>query len=374
MIKRILFITAYPPNDRTAGQNYTQHLLTDLSKNYQVDLIYWKYGNHQVSLPGKIDSIACYVTNSFLKTLFYSVCLGIFPLFTVRFNWNVVRYLRQIASRYDMIYFDYSQTFIYSFFVNHPYKVKMCHDIIAQKYSRKKFAFVYNWWVRLSEHRFLDKQDYILCFSEKDQCQIASLYDLKADVVAFYIDSKIKDMNLSVIQLEQCFFFYGAWNRKENSEGLIWFIKEVLPHCKNSVRFKVIGGGLSDDLVDIIAGCSNMEYVGFVDNPYSQIVKCQALIAPLFNGAGVKVKVVETLALGTPVIGTDIAFEGIKNIVAGSRHALTTFHSSLQLAKLLNEFQPVSLNEKIELRSKFFSSYSNNKFVDILRRVDVCRK
>lgn len=114
-----------------------------------------------------------------------------------------------------------------------------------------------------------------------------------------------------------------------------------------------------------------MEYLGFMDNPYVQIAKCQALIAPLFNGAGVKVKVIEALALGTPVIGTDIAFEGIENIVAGSRHALTEFHSPLQLAQLLNEFQPVLLDEKIVLQAKFFSSYSDNRFVNLLRRICV---
>jgi len=33
----------------------------------------------------------------------------------------------------------------------------------------------------------------------------------------------------------------------------------------------------------------------------------KALISPLFTGAGIKVKVIEALACGIPVIGTDIA-------------------------------------------------------------------
>ena len=51
--------------------------------------------------------------------------------------------------------------------------------------------------------------------------------------------------------------------------------------------------------------------LGFVDNPYKIMSESLGLIAPLFHGAGIKVKVIESLACGTPVIGTEVAFEGI---------------------------------------------------------------
>ncbi len=54
-----------------------------------------------------------------------------------------------------------------------------------------------------------------------------------------------------------------------------------------------------------------MELLGFVENPYPVLAGARALIAPLFQGAGVKFKVLEALACGTTVVGTEIALEGI---------------------------------------------------------------
>lgn len=77
------------------------------------------------------------------------------------------------------------------------------------------------------------------------------------------------------------------------------------------ILIKVVGGGLSNDLQEKIKREANIDYVGFVDNPYEYLSKSKALIAPLKKGAGVKVKVVEAIACGCPIIGTDVAFEGI---------------------------------------------------------------
>ena len=46
--------------------------------------------------------------------------------------------------------------------------------------------------------------------------------------------------------------------------------------------------------------------LGFVENPYGYIAEAQGLIAPLFHGAGIKVKVVEALALGGEDLCADL--------------------------------------------------------------------
>ncbi|MFH1933511.1 MAG: glycosyltransferase family 4 protein [Pseudomonadota bacterium] len=56
---------------------------------------------------------------------------------------------------------------------------------------------------------------------------------------------------------------------------------------------------------------NNIRYLGFLNNPYSVISKARALIAPLFQGGGVKVNCLESLLCGIPIIGTNVAFEGI---------------------------------------------------------------
>ena len=49
---KILFITAFPPNQKTAGQDYTRRLILDLvDKGNAISLFYTEYPNHLVELP-----------------------------------------------------------------------------------------------------------------------------------------------------------------------------------------------------------------------------------------------------------------------------------------------------------------------------------
>lgn len=47
----------------------------------------------------------------------------------------------------------------------------------------------------------------------------------------------------------------------------------------------------------------------FFKNSYTNIAESQAFIAPIFQGARVKAKVTESLATGTSIIRTELAFE-----------------------------------------------------------------
>ena len=82
------------------------------------------------------------------------------------------------------------------------------------------------------------------------------------------------------------------------------------------------------------------------------IANSRALIAPVFSGAGVKVKVLEALACGTPVVGTDIAFEGI---VKADR-MMMQFADANQCAEMMNCH--LSFEDRVMLKQSFLSMYS----------------
>lgn len=71
--------------------------------------------------------------------------------------------------------------------------------------------------------------------------------------------------------------------------------------------------GIDVKLKSKVSTCKNIKIAGFVENPVAEIAKCQALVAPLHKGAGVKVKVIDALSSGTSVVGTDVTFEGIED-------------------------------------------------------------
>lgn len=104
--------------------------------------------------------------------------------------------------------------------------------------------------------------------------------------------------------------FYGAMNRPENYLSAIWFIENVMPLIDDlNVTFVVVGNKPDEKLLSYAS--EKVKITGFVDTvePYFSQGLCFA--APLVLGAGIKVKVLEALSAGIPVLTNEIGIEGI---------------------------------------------------------------
>lgn len=359
MSNSILFISAFPPNQKTAGQDYSRRLINDfVNRGWKVGLIYCSYPNHQIELPESIEQIHT-ITPS-LKN-----CLSkpfMHPFFTKRFDKNAVKIIQEKAKEYDVLYFDFSQVFIYSLFVQHPLKIMMCHDIICQKFGRQHPLQLS--WIKSGERKLLKNSNLRLTFSQKDSEILQKQYSLNSTPVKFYLKNdnfKYPD-NFS---LTDSFCFYGAWNRKENYETLNWFIKKVKPLLTRKMNYIVIGGGLSKELQNELISLG-IKVLGFVEDPVTEVAMCQALIAPLMHGAGVKVKVIDALTSGTSVIGTNVTFEGIED---NQKYKL--FYNAKKpedFARIINNWKTVSVESKKLASKEFLDRYNTGHFPDILNK------
>lgn len=151
--------------------------------------------------------------------------------------------------------------------------------------------------------------DLVVTHNEKDrQLLIAnSVPKEKLGVIAPYYDSfpstKRTPQKGNII-------YYGAMNRIENSSSALWFIENVMPRLKDEdVKFTIIGNKPPQELVN--KRSEKIVITGFVDDPAPYFENAMCLVAPLLLGAGVKVKIIEALSSGVPVITNDIGIEGI---------------------------------------------------------------
>jgi glycosyltransferase involved in cell wall biosynthesis len=353
-MRRLLLITAFPPSRFSAGQNYTLNLLDDIASRYQVDVVYFNYLDQQYKpMHPNISVVAAVPLSPFNRILNFFRLPLFHPAISSRFSPAVLRLLKDLISRnaYDILFFDFTQVFIYSYFIKHPRKVLMAHDVLAQKYGRQGFALERR-WVYHTERKVMAEGS-LQTFSIKDQALVKELYGRTAEVVHFYLSKKIADLDLQSLRQEDYFCFFGAWNRPENSEGLRWFIQEVLPNT-GAVKYKIVGANLPADMRILIGGHPRISYVGFVEDPYIVIAKSKALIAPLFRGAGIKVKVIESLCCGTPVLGTSIAIEGIPD-VAGN---IIRCEGALEFIAAILSFD-IPSERKTAFRNLFLKYYDN---------------
>ena len=105
----------------------------------------------------------------------------------------------------------------------------------------------------------------------------------------------------------------GTMSWQPNSEGLLWFCREILPLARAKVpdlRLQVIGDR-PPPAVRRLSSDAQIEVLGKVDDIRPYMANSAALIVPLRVGSGMRVKILNAMAIGLPVVSTSIGCEGI---------------------------------------------------------------
>ncbi|MCF0127680.1 MAG: glycosyltransferase, partial [Pseudobutyrivibrio sp.] len=104
--------------------------------------------------------------------------------------------------------------------------------------------------------------------------------------------------------------FYGGMARQENYLSAIWFIEKVMPLLEDTdVKLQIVGANPDKSLFKYES--DRVEIVGFAERVEDYLSKGMCLVAPLVLGAGVKIKVIESMSAGLPVLTNKIGIEGI---------------------------------------------------------------
>lgn len=104
--------------------------------------------------------------------------------------------------------------------------------------------------------------------------------------------------------------FFGAMARPENYLSAKWFIDKVMPLLNDlDIRFVILGGNPPKELKDLEN--ERIIVTGFVESVVPFFENSLCMVAPLVLGAGIKVKIIEALSSGIPVLTNDIGIEGI---------------------------------------------------------------
>lgn len=111
--------------------------------------------------------------------------------------------------------------------------------------------------------------------------------------------------------------FIGSVNHTPNLVGIEWFVNSVFPYVRQNfpdATLHLAGSGFET--------CAWLQRAGVMlhgqvsENTLKFLYsKCNISVAPLLEGAGVKGKVVEALAQGRPCLGTDIAYQGMEDLL-----------------------------------------------------------
>jgi glycosyltransferase involved in cell wall biosynthesis len=105
--------------------------------------------------------------------------------------------------------------------------------------------------------------------------------------------------------------FVGGFRHSPNTDGLQWFVAEVLPLVLRELpdlRLHVAGSDPPESVRALAS--ANVLILGWVPDLEELFGRMRLSVAPLRFGAGFKGKVATSLAHGLPVVGTAVALEG----------------------------------------------------------------
>ena len=112
--------------------------------------------------------------------------------------------------------------------------------------------------------------------------------------------------------------YNGALTYIANYDAMNFFIGDILPQVVSQVpgvRLKITGKTEGVE-VDHLLTNGNVELTGYLDDIRPTVAESWACVVPLRMGGGTRLKILEAMALGTPVISTTKGAEGL-DVVPG---------------------------------------------------------
>ena len=99
-----------------------------------------------------------------------------------------------------------------------------------------------------------------------------------------------------------------------NVDGVLWFAREIYPLIKAKLpqaSFTIVGARPPASVRRLAEQDNSIAVTGYVDDPQPYLASSAALIVPVRAGGGIRVKILEALARGIPVVSTTVGYEGI---------------------------------------------------------------
>jgi glycosyltransferase involved in cell wall biosynthesis len=185
---------------------------------------------------------------------------------------------------------------------------------IAKKLFLRKLAKD----LKIFEITTLKKVDGIACISEDDLLHFRSL-GIFTPLSSIPVSMDFDTENLQTIQRNK-FCFLGSMNWKPNIEAVDLLLNKIFPKILENIpdaELHLAGSFMSDKLLNLKQ--KNVFIHGKVTDVKVFLSDNGILLVPLKSGSGIRIKILEALALGIPVVSSKVGFEGIpiKNEIHG---------------------------------------------------------
>lgn len=236
---------------------------------------------------------------------------------------SMVEHLVQ-GSNFDIVHTEFIRAAPYSADVKGIPKLFDSVDSLALAYERgwrnrggsiSNRIIAFEEWIKMRQYEpdMIRSFDRVIVSSPVDQRFLTSANGPAVDIIPngvdykyFHYDDRERDLNSIV--------FVGQMNYYVNVDSILHFCRHTYPIIQKQrpeVRFSIVGVNPRKSIRNLAKNPA-IEVTGFVPDLRPYVTRAAVFVCPLLAGSGIQNKLLQAMALGTPIVTTSIATQALK--------------------------------------------------------------
>jgi len=327
---RILFLSnwfPYPPSNGSRLRIYS--LLRGLARHHEITLLSFSEKPEIDNQSPEIHSICQAVYIVPIKSFNSNSIRAIFGFFSPTprfisetFSVEMAHQINEILSsdQYNLVIASQLSTAIYRpYFQNYPaifeeVEVGLFYGNFNQARSSKEKVRNGLTWVKYRNYLANLLKDFQLCtvVSEQEKqliSRVAPDFDTVEVIPNFIYPGNYNDNDTN--PQSDHLIFTGPFRYPANHDAMVWFLDEIYPLIQSQVpEVHLTITGDHDNLP--LPAASKVTLTGFVEDINPLIKSAKVNLVPIREGGGTRIKILEAMALGVPVVSTSKGAEGLE--------------------------------------------------------------
>ncbi len=168
--------------------------------------------------------------------------------------------------------------------------------------------------LRRHESRVCQIADAVLAVSDDDAAALRRLGHIApVTVVPNGVDTQHYAPDPTTSPEPATLLFTGTMDYRPNVDAVRWFVSRVLPlviERRPETRFQIVGRSPDPSVRELASDRPTVIVTGAVDDVSQYFARATVFVVPMRMGGGVRLKILEALAAGVPVVSTAMGAEG----------------------------------------------------------------
>ena len=197
------------------------------------------------------------------------------------------------------------------------------HNLGVNQYRRmiylknglmERSLFLLKWMLMLRwEAKYAERFDRCLVVSTLEEKELRSANpNVSVSVIENGVDTTLYQP-LAESSNDNTLLFVGVMGYPPNIDAVLYFCESIMPLIQSripSLKLFIVGHEPAPEIRKL-AERENVVVTGYVDDVTTYYRQSQVTIVPLRGGGGTRLKILESMALGRPVVSTTLGCEGL---------------------------------------------------------------